>query len=1013
MLRFGGPETNLGRHQRRRQRRCALRAHRNREPWPGRLPECGLVHHRAGVRTRARAIRRTTAANQATDIQCWLTPALLAYSTAPARANTLDKVVHERAAELQRALRVHRQAVRALRLLEGHVASGLRPVAQLGGDQCAADRREQQLAVPDQGRRRRGHRLQLRVQRGSRLRGPRARWKPTTSTCRTRRISRRAVRSRSACSTRSSRTRSRTAAPRATSRTTARRRPSRSAVRRNDPGSGGTLKGFEVAYQTFFDSLPGAWSGLGVQVNYTHTEQDDINNSNLAVQAGYLPGSTTAFGGGNNGSTGGKGNAGNPLSFTSNVIDSHRLAGISDDSFNVVGLYEFGKVGARLAYSWRSEFLTANLDCCIGLPVWQKASGYLDGSARYTHHRQRRVVDGRLEHPEHHCRHPAADIRRFDADAGRESGEARFGVGAQRSALPARRTLQVLTLQRRGNAPLRSAPAAAPLSVIEQRIGGAVTSTIAHRHRRRRLGRLDVRRRLRAGAAAGALLDHADRIRRDRHGRRRRGDVARAARFQRSAAASTSPQFMRETQGTFKLGIEFRDWDRPGDSYVHPFGVVRRSCGAAWSSSITGCARAQQGLESAAARGILAAPVRACRRNAFDFPDTRSIRSTFYGYAYHFDAGLYADFLRGWAIARGVEARRRAGGRRRADGESGDVETLTLKSGRTASSGDFFVDCSGFRSLLLGEKLQVPWEDWSQWLPCDRAWAVPCERSADFTPFTRSIAQKGGWIWRIPLQHRTGNGHVFSTRFVSEDEARATLLGAARRAARRWSRAAAVPRRPPRAGVAQELRGAGARQRIPRAARIDQPVPHPEGRPGHVAADARRRKRAASTSAWCGEFNRLSDGLYERIRDFLILHYIANRRVGEPLWDHVRNYRTARRACAHKLALFDARGHVPYFKDGFFSRDSWLAVLFGQGLMPRDLRPAGGFPARAISSRKNCATCTHASPRTWPTCRRMPRSSRVTAASRAARGRSTSVSGQPPGTSSSWGATRPRGSRPA
>jgi TonB-dependent receptor len=152
----------------------------------------------------------------------------------------------------------------------------------------------------------------------------------------------------------------------------------------NDPGDGGTLKGFEVAYQTFFDKLPGAWSGLGVQVNYTKTKQEDINNSNLAVQAGYLPGSTTAFGGGNNTSTGGNGNAGNPLSFTSNVIDSHRLAGISDDSFNVVGLYEYGKVGARLAYSWRSEFLTANLDCCIGLPVWQKSAGYLDGSARYS-----------------------------------------------------------------------------------------------------------------------------------------------------------------------------------------------------------------------------------------------------------------------------------------------------------------------------------------------------------------------------------------------------------------------------------------------------------------------------------------------------------------------------------------------------------------------------------------------------------------------------------------------------
>lgn len=146
---------------------------------------------------------------------------------------------------------------------------------------------------------------------------------------------------------------------------------------------GGTLKGFEVAYQTFFDFLPGAWSGLGVQLNYTRTQQEDINNSNLAVQAGYIAGSTTAFGGGNNTSTGGGGNAGNPLSFSSNVIDAHRLAGISDHSYNIVGLYEYGPIAARLAYSWRSEFLTANLDCCIGLPMWQDDSGYLDGSVRY------------------------------------------------------------------------------------------------------------------------------------------------------------------------------------------------------------------------------------------------------------------------------------------------------------------------------------------------------------------------------------------------------------------------------------------------------------------------------------------------------------------------------------------------------------------------------------------------------------------------------------------------------
>ena len=152
----------------------------------------------------------------------------------------------------------------------------------------------------------------------------------------------------------------------------------------NDPGSGGTLKGFEIAYQTFFDYLPGAWCGLGVQVNYTRTEQDGHQQLQPGGAGGLSTGQHHGVRRRQQRLDRRQGNAGNPLSFTSNVIDSHRLAGISDDSYNIVGLYEYGKVGARLAYSWRSEFLTANLDCCIGLPVWQKDNGYLDGSARYS-----------------------------------------------------------------------------------------------------------------------------------------------------------------------------------------------------------------------------------------------------------------------------------------------------------------------------------------------------------------------------------------------------------------------------------------------------------------------------------------------------------------------------------------------------------------------------------------------------------------------------------------------------
>ena len=422
------------------------------------------------------------------------------------------------------------------------------------------------------------------------------------------------------------------------------------------------------------------------------------------------------------------------------------------------------------------------------------------------------------------------------------------------------------------------------------------------------------------------------------------------------------PQFLRETQGTFKLGIEFRGWDRPGQSYVHPFGAFGELWGGVEFQHFWLRAR-QQGLNPPPIDEFSCA-VRACSRNAFDFPDARIVRSTTYGYAYHFDATLYADFLRRWAGARGVT---------RIEGkvvevaltDGGDLQSLTLKSGERVR-GDFFVDCSGFRSLLLGDQLQVPWEDWSHWLPCDRAWAVPCERSADFTPFTRSIAQKGGWIWRIPLQHRTGNGHVFATQYVSEDEARATLLAQldgraqgeprllkfrAGRRAQAWKRNCLALGLA--SGFLEPLESTSLfliQKAIQDMLRL---LPSPEA----PRADERLVR----------EFNRGSDALYDRIRDFLILHYTVNRRDGEPLWDHVRHYELPE-SLRHKLKLFDVRGHVPYFKDGFFSRDSWLAVLFGQGLMPRgydrlsDLLPRDQLDARLRELHTRVATHVNAMP---------------------------------------------------
>jgi tryptophan 7-halogenase len=388
--------------------------------------------------------------------------------------------------------------------------------------------------------------------------------------------------------------------------------------------------------------------------------------------------------------------------------------------------------------------------------------------------------------------------------------------------------------------------------------------------------------------------------------------------------------FMRETRATFKLGIEFREWDRPGDRYVHPFGTFGQLWGGIEFQHHWTRAR-QHGLNPARFEAYSCA-IQACERNAFEFPDSQFARSTHYAYAYHFDASLYAEYLRRWAIERGVQ---------RIEGqvtdvalhpESGNIAALTLKSG-VRIEGDLFIDCSGFRALLLGGTLGSEWQDWSHWLPCDRALAVPCERTGDLTPYTRSTAQRGGWIWRIPLQHRTGNGYVFSSRFISEDDARETLLGQLDGKAlaepkllrfRAGRRLHAWKRNCVGIGLASGFLEPLESTSIFLIQRAIQDL---------LRLMPVRAVGEPADTRLSDEFNRCSDALYERIRDFLILHYVANSRHGQPLWDHVRTQELPP-SLRHKMRLFEVRGHVPYYKDGFFSRDSWLAVLFGQGLLP-------------------------------------------------------------------------------
>jgi tryptophan 7-halogenase len=405
-------------------------------------------------------------------------------------------------------------------------------------------------------------------------------------------------------------------------------------------------------------------------------------------------------------------------------------------------------------------------------------------------------------------------------------------------------------------------------------------------------------------------------------------------------------QFMRATRATFKLGIQFCEWDRPGDCYIHPFGAFGEPWGGVefqhhWLRA------SQAGRQHHQLQDYSYAVV-AARNNCFEFPQKTSIAST-YAYAYHFDAGLYGAYLRSWAIDRGV---------RRVEGQvcdvsrnstTGDLTELTLKSGERLA-GDLFIDCSGFRSLLLAGALGVAWQDWTHWLPCDRALAVPSKRTGALTPYTRATARRAGWTWRIPLQHRTGNGYVFSSQFISDSGAREALLAAldapaqgeprllrfspGRRALAWCGNCVAIGLA---SGFLEPLESTSIF--LIQAAMIDLISLMP--RPGSTRVDPRL----------VNEFNRLNELQYERIRDFLVLHYIANRRAGEPLWDYVRSMPLPD-SLAHKLQLFRSRATLPNYQYGLFARDSWLSVLVGQGIMPQGYdRLADAFTLSALEAR--------------------------------------------------------------
>ncbi|MGZ2410843.1 tryptophan 7-halogenase [Sphingomonas sp. F9_3S_D5_B_2] len=386
-----------------------------------------------------------------------------------------------------------------------------------------------------------------------------------------------------------------------------------------------------------------------------------------------------------------------------------------------------------------------------------------------------------------------------------------------------------------------------------------------------------------------------------------------------------------ETQATFKLGIEFVNWGAPGERYVHGFGKVGRDMLWLHTHQLWLAAR-ERSPGSVRPFDDYSLSCVAALKNRFAFPDTRQTGSPAgdFEYAYHFDASLFARYLRAECEARGVE---RIEGRIVdvvQDAETGYIERVRL-SDRREVDGELFIDCSGMRALLIGGALGVGYEDWNQWLLCDRAQAVPCASVSPLTPYTRSTARRAGWQWRIPLQHRIGNGHVYSSALMSDEEAAEILLGDLD----------AEPLADPRLVRFAPGRRLKAWEKNVVAVGLSSGFLEPlESTSIHLIQTAIHRLLAMFPSrgfsaADIAEFNRQSRFEYEDVRDFVIAHYKVTRRSGEPFWDHVRTMDVPD-TLTERLELFRASGR--FFKQGaqeLFAEESWVQVLLGQGFEMR------------------------------------------------------------------------------
>lgn len=384
-------------------------------------------------------------------------------------------------------------------------------------------------------------------------------------------------------------------------------------------------------------------------------------------------------------------------------------------------------------------------------------------------------------------------------------------------------------------------------------------------------------------------------------------------------------EFLKAVQGTFKLGISFENWRDVGEHYIHSFGWTGKD---SWAAGFQHFWLKGKKLGISREFGEYCNEWAAAKQGRFAVLPKRGLN-----YAYHFDASLYAGYLRQMAEAHGVVRLEGRIENVEQAPQTGFITAIRLASGQRVE-GDLFIDCTGFRALLIGKTLDVGFEDWRHWLPCDRAVAVQTESVGTPLPYTRSIARQAGWQWRIPLQHRVGNGLVFSSRHWTDDEATSQLLGNVE------GKLLMTPRVIPF--------GAGQRHEhwhkncvaVGLASGFIEPL---ESTSIHLIQ--RSLIRLLQMFPYDGirepdvvEFNKQMKFEVDNVRDFIILHYHVTNRTDSPFWRQCREMDIPD-SLRHRIELFRQAGRVFKLPTELFGENSWIQVMLGQGVEPEQYHP--------------------------------------------------------------------------